>query len=194
MAADSLKSLSITNLDATSSPFIVTANTTGVGAGAYLKEISDYVTPTSAGVATTGSTYKMVRLPVYAKVKSLELFADGQLDTSGSPALAFDVGAYWSDSAFDGTPQLLQGTLISANCFAAAATYGSVTGASTRVDIKWTTVDRNEPLWVALGLTFGLPNQTGAPPAGNIDVVLAVHTVAATGASANLGISVKYVV
>jgi len=84
--------------------------------------------------------------------------------------------------------------LISANCFAAAATYGSVTGASTRVDIKWTTVDRNEPLWVALGLTFGLPNQTGAPPAGNIDVVLAVHTVAATGASANLGISVKYVV
>lgn len=190
--ADALKSASIVNLDATSSPFIVTANTTGVGASASLKEISDYVTPTAVGVGTTGSTYKMVRLPVYCKVKSLELVADGKLDT-GTLALAFDVGAYWSDSAFDGTPQLLQGTLISANCFAAAALAPASTGAVVRADTSWTTVDRNEPLWVALGLTFGVPNSTGAPPAGFIDVVLAVHTVAATGATTNLGISVKHV-
>lgn len=192
MAADVLKSQSIINLDATSSPYLVTANTTGIGANSTYKEISDFVVPTAAGLATTGSTYKMVRLPVYCKVKSLALSADAALDTSGSPALAVDVGAYWSDSAFDGTPVALQGTLISANCFAAALVFGAATNRNNvAADAQWSVENRNLPLWVALGLTFGVPNQTGAPPAGNIDVVVAVHTVAATGASSTLGISVK---
>lgn len=186
--SDTLSSLSITNLDS----FPVVANTSGYGAPSSVKESSDFVTPTAAGLQLTTSTYKLIRLPVYAKVKDLTLTADAALDSAA--ALAVDVGAYWSDSTVDGTPVNLQGTVISANAFAAAIAFG---GASTlngvRADSAWSVENRNKPLWLALGLTFGVPNQTGAPPGGFIDVVVAVHTAATTGASHAFGISVKHV-
>lgn len=191
MAADLLLSQSITNLDA--SPIV--ANTTGAGAAGSKKESTDYVTPTTAGLGTNTSIYKMVRLPMYAKVKRVTLTSDGVLDTSGSPALAVDVGAYYSDSTTDGTPAALQGTSISVNCFAAAIVFGQSATSVNRVaaDGAWTVVDRNEPLWVALGLTFGPPNQTGAPPGGFIDVVVAVHTAAATASAHNFNLEVEWV-
>ncbi len=191
MGTDTVSSLSITNLDGESvaNTNIIVANTTGVGAAGALRETSDYVTPTALGLQTTLSTYKLVRLPMYAKVKALELKADAALDTGS--ALVVDVGAYYSDSAYDGTPVALQGTKISANCFAAAIEFGP-SGYTDHVaaDTAWTLAERNEPLWVALGLTAGV---TGAPPGGFIDVVLAVHTAATTGALHNFGISVKHV-
>lgn len=50
MSAENLKSPSITNLDA--QPIIVP--TTGEGtAGFYQKQVNDFVTPTTAGLATT---------------------------------------------------------------------------------------------------------------------------------------------
>ena len=186
MAADTLSSASITNLDS----FPVVANTAGVGATADMKEVSDYVTPTTGGLASTGSKYKLVRLPTYAKVKDLTLAADGALDTNGTPTLAVDVGAYWSDSTVDGTPANLQGTVISANCFAAAVAFGAAGNLKLSADSAWSVANRNLPLWVALGISAG---PTGSPPGGFIDVVLAVHTAAATAASQKTGIRVTHV-
>lgn len=183
MAADTLSSASITNLDA----FPVVANTTGAGAAASSKIIDDFITPTTGGLVSTSSKYKMVRLPMYCKVKDLTLIADAALDTNGSPTLAVDVGAYYSDSTVDGTPAALQGTAISVNCFAAALAFGAAGNTNLNVATSWSVANRNLPLWVALGLTA---SATGAPPGGQIDVVVAVHTVAATAASHNLGLRV----
>lgn len=180
---DTLSSQSIANLDA--SP--VVANTSGVGARGEVCEYSDYVTPTAAGIQSTSSLYKMVRLPLYIKVKELVLTADAHLDTSSG--LSLDVGAYWSDSTVDGTPASLQGTQISANCFAAAIDFHT-SFTKVNADTAWTAADRNKPLWQALGLSSGA---TGAPPVGFVDVVIAVHTGATTGVSNPLGISVKTV-
>lgn len=188
MATDTLASQSIINLDATTSPFLVAANTTGVGAAGSQKETSDYVTPTALGLQATASRYKMCRLPMYAKIKEITLTADAALDTS--TGLTLDVGAYYSDSAFDGTPSALQGTAICNVAFASAIAFNSAF-TNVRADTAWKVAQRNQPLWVALGLSANAI--TGAPPAGFVDVVLAVHAAATTGASNNLGISVKHV-
>lgn len=180
---DTLLSQSITNLD--SNPIV--ANTAGVGARADFDEISDFVTPTTGGLGSTSSIYKMVRLPMYAKVKELTLTADAALDTS--TGLVLDVGAYYSDSTNDGTPANLQGTLISQNCFAAAIPF-QATFQRVAADSAWAVANKNLPLWVALGLSAG---PTGAPPVGMIDVVVKVHTIATAAASHNLGISGKIV-
>lgn len=178
MAADTLKSLSITNLDAT--PLVV--NATGNGANGYEKNITDFVTPTALGLANTGSTYKTVRIPSTAKLKGISLTADAALDSS--TGLALDVGAYYSDSTTDGTQAVNQGTAISVNCFAAAIVFQS---AFQKVNAltAFTVANRQLPLWKALGLA--------SDPAGFIDVVVAVHTAATTAASHALGIDVAYV-
>lgn len=174
MAADALSSASITNLDA--SPIV--ANTTGAGAPYSSKVFRDYVTPTTGGLASTSSKYKMVRLPVYAKVEEIFLNADGNLDSS--TGLVLDVGAYWSDSTTDGTPANLQGTVISVNCFAALLTF-QASFKFVHADTAWTAANRQLPLWKALGISANAV--TGAPPSGFIDVVVAVHTVATAAVS-----------
>ncbi len=97
MVADTLSSASITNLDA--SP--VVRNTSPNGAKYDEQKISDFATPTTGGLADTTSTYKMVRVPTNGYLKSIVLIADGALDSNGSPTLAVDVGAYYSDSTTD---------------------------------------------------------------------------------------------
>lgn len=188
MAADTLSSQSITNLDAASSPFLVAANTTGVGAPGSLRESSDYVSNTALGLQDNTSKYKLVRLPLYAKVKEMRLSADARPDTG--TALTVNVGAYWSDSAYDGTPASLQGTAICTTAFASAVAFN----ASFRdVDVSqaWSVANKNLPLWVALGLSAN--SITGAPPAGFVDIVLAVQAAATTGVATKIGISVKHV-
>lgn len=188
MAADTLSSQSITNLDAASSPYLVTANTTGVGAPSSVRESSDYVSNTALGLQDNTSKYKMVRLPLYAKVKSMRLSADARPDTGTT--LTVDVGAYWSDSAFDGTPASLQGTAICTTAFASSVAFNS---SFRNVDVSqaWSVANKNLPLWQALGLSANAI--TGAPPAGFIDIVVAVHTAATTGAATKIGLSVEHV-
>lgn len=185
MAADTLKSVSITALDimnASAGP--IQAVTSGEGAAGFLKETGDYVTPTAAGLDNTGSTYKLVRLPFNAKVKDITLYSDGPLATDTT--LTLDVGAYYSDSTVDGTPAALQGTAISVNCFAAVLTgfQSSAVGPVYALS-NFPVLERNEYLWSALGLSSN--------PGGFVDVVVAVHTADSTGASHNLYASVKYV-
>lgn len=177
MAADALSSGSITNLDA--SP--VVANTSGAGAPYHSRVYRDFVTPTTGGLVSTSSKYKMVRLPMYAKLEEIILNADANLDSS--TGLVLDVGAYYSDSTTDGTPTALQGTVISVNCFAALLTFQSAFK-FVHADTAWTAAKRQQPLWQALGLTANAV--TGAPPGGFVDVVVAVHTVATTAVSSAL--------
>lgn len=182
MATDALKSLSITNLDSLAPGPI--RNVAGEGAPGATKTLNDYVTPTASGLASTSSKYKLIRLPSNAKLKRLKIEADAALDTNGSPTLAIDVGAYYSDSTMDGTPPASTGTAISTSCFAANVSFA--VGASTlSVDATPKVANRNVPLWSAAGLT--------ADPGGMIDVVVAIHTGAATGSAQNFGAQADYI-
>lgn len=162
---DTLKSGSITNLDA--SP--VVENTTGNGGPGYVKTQYDNVTPTTGGLASTSSTYKILRVPTTIKLNALSIKTLTAIETS--TGLALDVGAYYSDSTTDGTQPTLQGTAISVNCFAAASTFQSLTSLDCLT--AYSIPKRQQPLWQGLGLA--------SDPGGFIDIVVAVHT-AATGA------------
>ena len=101
--------------------------------------------------------------------------------------MKIDVGAYYSDSTIDGTPFALQGTLISANCFAAAQAFGQ-SSAGSKIDLL-SNLDanlRNSPLWAQVGLT--------TDPGGYIDIVIAVNTIASgTAAAGNIGVNANTV-
>lgn len=176
MAADTVKSASITNLDATPATQI----TEGKGATGRANNHSDFVAATTGGLASTSSVYKMVRLPTTCILKVGRLFTKAGLDAS--TGLAVDLGAYYSDSTIDGTPPSLQGTSISASCFVSNVAFGQ-SGAGSNIDAL-SNLDanlRNSPLWAQVGLS--------SDPGGFIDVVLAVHTGVSGAASAgNIGI------
>lgn len=180
MAVEHLKSTSITNLDA--SPIV--ANTQGSGAGAYTKTSIDFATPVAANLVA-GSTYQMVRLPFTAKVQWISLDADAALDTNAAPTLTFNVGAFFSDSTTDGTPAASQGTVINATAFASAVVVGRATALANVYALGgFAVAKRQQPLWQALG--------QASNPGGFVDIVLQVQGPAATGASANIGITVEY--
>ena len=184
---DAISSASITALDAFNTPGggPIVAATSGEGAVGFLKELSDFVLPTTGGLASTTSKYKLVRLPFNAKLKSLDLTVDG-LGLDSSTGLAIDVGAYYSDSTVDGTPKALQGTVISVNCFDAADTALHSSAVGPVSVLKSFGVElRNEYLWSALGLSSN--------PGGFVDVVVAVHTAATTAVANNFGVSAKFV-
>lgn len=186
MSADALSSASITALDnfsTTGNP--IAEGTTGIGARAYLLQVNDFVTPTTGGLADTGSKYKLVRVSWDIKLKELILSVDGAIETS--TGLALDVGAYYSDSTVDGTPAALQGTAVSVNCFAAILTgFRSSAVADLNALGAFGQAKRNKRLWDALGLS--------ANPGGFCDIVVAVHTAATGAASVALGASAKFAV
>ena len=182
--ADTVKSASITSLDAApQNTTTATTLTAGNGAAARMRNYSDFVAATTGGLASTSSTYKMLRLPTNAIIKKGNLFTKSGLDSS--TGLAVDLGAYYSDSTLDGTPAALQGTLISANCFVAAAAFGQ-SGAGSSINAV-SNLDANllkSPLWAQVGLT--------SDPGGYIDIVLAVHTVVSGSATAgNIGLNIE---
>lgn len=172
MAVETIKSVSITGLDA----LPAVPQSTGEGSSGYLRHV-DATAPVAAGSSAT-STYRLVRLPSNAKLKSLDVMTD-----AAPGAGAISVGASYSDATTDGTQIALQGTLISATAFAAATTLSAT--ANTRVDVLTAlpVAKRMQPLWQALGLA--------SDPGGFIDV-LATVTTAVTNA-VNLGLEARYV-
>lgn len=179
MAADSVKSASITALDQ-ASPSLSASLSEGQGAAGRLVNHSDFVVATAGGLVDTASKYKMVRLPTSCMLKSIVVFTKSGLDSS--TGLKIDIGAYYSDSVNDGTPASLQGVLIDADCFLAAVAFGQ-SGAGSRIS-GITNLDANlinAPLWQQVGLS--------SDPGGYIDVVLAVQTSASgTAAAGNIGL------
>jgi hypothetical protein len=182
MAADTLKTLSITNLDATAPGPL--RNVAGEGAPGEVKVLNDFLTPTTGGLVSTSSVYKIVRIPSNAKIKKVKIEADAALDTNGSPTLKVNLGLYYSDSTFDGTQVANQGTALAHTCFLSATLFGAATTLSN--DVNLTQQYRNQPAWQGFG-------QLASDPGGYLDVVVEVQTVAATAQASNFGVSVEYV-
>lgn len=186
MAADSVKSASITALD--TAPQNVTAPTgltEGFGASGQLNNHSDYAAATAGGLASTSSVYKIIRLSTQSIIKSIAVFTKSGLDTS--TGLKIDIGAYYSDSNADGTAAANQGVLISANCFLAATAFGQ-SSAGSRIS-GMANLDANlinVQLWQQVGLA--------SDPGGYIDIAVAVQTVASgTATAGNIGLSIDTV-
>lgn len=171
-------SAGITNLNATSSPFIFVPNTAGEGAAGCEQVIDDYITTVSADL--TGTLYKVLRVRTNIKVKSLVFEAEAM--TAGK----FNVGVYYSDSTFDGTTVANQGTAVDDDFFAtdvdcaAAVNPTSITNESGTNTMN----KRNQPLWQALGLS--------TDPGGWFDIVATCHTTAVT-TGARLGLRCNFV-
>lgn len=197
MPADALKGNQITDLDAGTTSItvngvsyvvnngIVNPNPNDYGPGGAFTQ-ADFVTPTTGGLASTSSVYKMMRLPSTASLRALQLRAGAQLDTGAASAtLTVDVGGYYSDSTTDSGPtdQLNSGTVISANALLAAHSFATTldtvaSGLAKPGDLiidAMQTMNANligSPLWKQLGLT--------ADPGGFIDLAVAVHAAANT--------------
>lgn len=189
MAGEQIKSASINALDSfdtAGTPVIVPS--AGKGVPGKVVEQSDYCATTTAGLASTASTYKMVRLPWTAKLKTLTLTADAALDTS--TGLKLNVGAYYTDSAVEGLINpALAGTAVNSGADFASQSTGFQSSAGIDTDVNalsaFSVVKRNKELWDALGLS--------ANPGGFCDVVVAVQTAATTGGATNLQARATYV-
>lgn len=178
MGTSALKSTPITNLDSVP----VVPNTTGEGGPGYLRSVDGFITTVAADAA--GSTYRLVRLPSNAKVKSVFLESEAQA------AGAVNMSVYYSDSASDGTSPANQGLIVpttgdqffASDVSVASAVATDVTNESGNYPMS----KRPLPLWSALGLA--------SDPGGFFDIVAVVHTTAITTGAARLGTRVTYVV
>ncbi len=179
MGTHNLKSPSIINLDA--SPIVM--NTIGEGAPGKEIVITDYVTTVSAD--DTSSTYRLVRFPTNAKVKSLVIYS--AIASAGSA----DINVAYSDSLTDGTPaalsQLTNPVVIipSANnkLFGAAKSLVATIAAGPIVSNAFfgtfTPAMQNLPMWqnlVNLGTT-----QFTSDPGGYFDIMISITTTITTG-------------
>lgn len=202
MSAENLKSQTITNLDA--QPIVVA--TSGEGSPFYRKAQTDFVSPTTGGLATITNTYKACRIPSTAKIKRVRLDVPGATPL-GTTGPSFDVNLIFSDSAFDGTQASLQGLIpTSANTGATTtvAAYASpnklfgtislanVVGTTGPKDITfngtYTAANLEDDIWDV----FGFVNAQGVAqdPGGNFDFLLYLST-AATVAAAGEAINVE---
>ena len=191
MAGEQLKSASIQALDSfdtAGTPVIVPS--AGKGAPGKKVEQSDFILTTTAGTASTASTYNMVRVPWTAKLKKLFVGAGaGGVVLDTSTGVALDVGAYYTDSTVEGLINpALAGTAVDVDVFAAAATdlQSSKRGP---VDVlnegTFTAANKNQELWSALGLASN--------PGGFCDIVVAIHTAATSGGVSELELEAVYV-
>jgi hypothetical protein len=210
MANDAVKSASITNLDTV--PII--NNNAGAGGSYRRVAVDDYVTVTAAGVNSSTSYYKIVRIPTGAIVESVTLATDAALDGASNKTLEFDVGWIFSDSALDGTPVWLQGLIPQSGNSGTTTTiagytspnrmYGRVietsnTAAYGPTDIvfnglgsnyAFTSGFMNKPLYELFGFTDGRGKISD--PGGYFDLFLFVATAATTGAAGNIYARVAY--
>jgi hypothetical protein len=208
MAAEQLKSQSITNLDNTP----IVPNSAAQGAASHFRYIDDFVAATAVGVASTKSIYRLIRIPTGAIPKSLTILTTAALDT-GTHALAFDLNIVWADdtrylpnsipapaageatiptTANDGattttvaaysSPNIMFGTINNAS---ASAAYNSgdliANGSQTNYPLNVITM---QPLWQTLGFVDGRGNPDD--PGGYFDLMAYISTAAGTGAAGKI--------
>ena len=186
MPAENLKSVSITNLDA--SPIV--ENTAGQAAAGYLQCSNDHVASTTG--VTSPSTYRLVRVPSNAIIKQV-LLTNAALSTS----TAADIDIAFSDSTTDGTQQALAGGIVqisgpvdnklfgSAVSLVAAQKNQDQTFANT-----YTTAMQNLELWNAL-VSLGATQFT-SDPGGFFDFV--VKTTTTVTAGGDISLEVRFVI
>ena len=207
MAIENLDSAFISSLDVQP----ISMLTAGEGAPAEDRILTDTIAVTASGVTQIGSTYRLCRFPVYAKVKRLQVSLSGG-DTNAAATLAYDVNVAFSDSLYDGTQQPLQSTIPTTALNGSVTTiavytapnilFGSVKGANTtglllQADetfngnvAGWRFNGVNLPLWDY----FGFINAQGIAqdPSGFFDILFRVSTAAATPAAGLIAVSLDY--
>jgi len=211
MANDTVKSASITDLDA-----VPVANiNAGQGLGGRIVTVDDFCTTTAAGLQSSGSYYKLVRVPTGALPKRVRLAADSGPNLNG--ALAIQLSWIFSDSTEDGTPSFYQNQIpVSANTggVVALATYTGVnaiygfwkpSASASAIGLTEFITNGlvagtytitggffNLPLWQIFGFTDG----RGQPsdPGGYFDLLAYVATGATTGAAVNIYAQVDYAI
>jgi hypothetical protein len=208
MAAEQIKSQSITNLDATP----IVPNSAAQGAAGRIIYVDDFAACAAVPLASTKSIYRLVRIPTGAIPKSLFIATDTALDT-GTHALSFDLNVVWSDSTRDGTPSALlpaageatipttandgtTTTTVSAysspnklfgavNNVSASVAYTSGELVFNGVTATYTFAKISmQPLWQTFGFVDGRGNP--ADPGGYFDIMAYVGIAAGTGAAGNL--------
>lgn len=185
MATDTLKSASITNLDA------LLTNSTGQGGSGVYRSINDHAVSTVG--AAVGSTYRLVRIPTNAIIKKVLLTNAAQGAT----------GAVDIDIAFDDSPaesagyQAFAGGIVQLTGPVDNKLFGSavaITSAQKNQDITfqntYTTALQNVPLWNVL-VTLGATQFT-ADPGGFFDIVVKATAILANGG--DISMQVDFVV
>jgi hypothetical protein len=207
MAADTLKSQSLTNADAT--PYV--PNSAGVGAAGRTVTQDDSCAITAVGIATLASTYKIVRVPTGALIKSVVIATDVSVDSNH--LATFDFNWIFSDSTIDGTQAALQGLIPTTANTGATTTIGTYSApnkmygsynqstaiATPPTEILFAGSRTNypipnltqEPLWQQFGFVDGRGN--ACDPGGYFDLMAYVSTAATGGAAANIWAKVVYV-
>jgi hypothetical protein len=210
MANDTVKANSLINLD--SSPPIF--NNAGQGSPGRFITVDDYCAATAAGLQSSGSYYKLCRIPTGALPKSVLISSDAGPNLNG--ALALDLNLIFSDSTDDGTPTYLQGLIpTSANTGGTTtiATYASPNkifgtwkpaAAATAIapleeifngltsGYAFTAGFQNLPLYQIFGFTDVRGNYVD--PDGYFDLMAYVATGATTGGACNIYARVSYVI
>lgn len=209
MAIENLDSGFLTGLGA----LPISMLTAGEGASGLTRTVTDYIKPTASGMGSIGSSYRMCRFPVYAKIKNIKVDIGG-VDTNATATAVFDVNVAFSDSAYDGTQVALQG-LIPTTALTGATTsiatytspnklFGTVAASNSGVRkvgseqifsgtvTGWFPAGRELPLWDFFGFTNSQGN--AQDPGGFFDLVLYLSAAAATAASDYISASVTYVV
>lgn len=174
MAVEHVLSTPITNEAAT--PAV--ANTTGQGAAGPLREVSAYTVALAS--SSQNSTYRFVRVPTNAKIKSVKFASEAQA------AGTIDIGVYYPTIGKTAKADLAANA-IERNYFADAI---ALTSASVLTEVLgdggsgWVPSEINTPLWQALGLS--------SDPGGFFDIVGTVNTAITTG-TGDMCLSVGYV-
>lgn len=183
--------------------------TAGEGAPGVRRVQMDQVSATSSG-GTVGSTYRLARFPVEAKVKRLWLYTKG-CDSNAAAAETLDVNVAFSDSVFDGTPPALQSAIPTSTLNGTTTTVAGYTnpnklfgsavallnaGAAQFIDCAFKNTYLPENTLVPMWSYFGFTNNAGQAqsPGGFFDILLYVAHVAATAATGDLGVEVDFVV
>jgi hypothetical protein len=213
MANDTVKSQSITNLDATP----IVPNSAAVGAAGRTVMVDDFCAATALGLQSSGSYYKIARIPTGAYVKSVVIATDAGPNISGA-VLAIDLNLVFSDAAqpsFDGTPTFYQGLIPQSTNTGATTTiasysspnkiYGTWKPSASAAAIAPTEFVfngvgsnysfnglANQPLWQIFGFTDARSNP--ADPGGYFDLLAYVATGATTGGACNIYARVTYVI
>jgi hypothetical protein len=179
MAISTVKSELITDLEA--SPIVVQKGKRG---GVNVVIDQDAVPTTS--IDEIGDVMLFCPVPSNAVILDVVLYND-DLDSNGSPALAANVGLYYSgvggSQKKDGN---VSGTVIDADCFGTAVTTlqaANVAGTSLRFEAD-NIINIKKEAWEVAGLT--------ADPGGWFYVGLTVTTVAATAVAGDIVVKVEY--
>lgn len=168
--AEALKSLAITNRDASPS-----VKNSSFLEGGVLRECVGTVEMTSA--STAGSTYRMFQVPSNCRMAELRLYSD-DVGTSG----LVDIGLYQTTAN--------GGAVVDADFFASAVDINAaaLNGTDVLYEAATSTAeidDIEKQLWVQIGLT--------ADPGLMYDVVL-TSTATSSAAAATISLKGRYVI